>query len=727
MKTNRAKRWAPLPAVLLTLTCTLAMTAHAETSLLLSLQAPMPEAEAADLFGGYPFVSGVKAAYAVNGETRLLVVRLTEGTDVAAAIEDLAGGPFVELVQENHPVSLDALPPYEETKAQWALDNEGALGFEAGMHPDAAIAAFDAWQLGAVGPGDRPVRVAVIDSGVDLDHPDLAGQLEPGVDLVDEHDIDGPQDTDGHGTRVSGIIAAAWNGEGIAGVCPQCRILPVRVTSGPEFDVASLVAGIQWALDSQADVINISAGADAWSQSSPVLHQVVRRAVDEGVPVVAAAGNAGHLGLDLPAAYPETIAVGSVNRRGRRAAQSNQAPELDLVAPGDDIFSTIPFSDPDAKTYEKGSGTSFAAPHVTGIIGLMLSQDPWLTPAELRERLIRAARDTNSQPDGSGVGPDTELGWGVPNAADALLDTSSVGMPSWLHDLNAEPPSTLSNDAYHAGRVHLAWRADPDASSYRIEREDALSGQPVTVGFSAGAPEGHDAVAPSGQQSRYRVVAVNPNGEGGSPWVVGPYVPSRPWPIAASDGDATDGVVVHWSPVSGADHYRVYASMTRGGRPSLVATTADTEILYADAVPKIVYWYWVSAVTPEGQEGPLSEPEMGHRGALPVTAPENLSASTNNSSGVLLRWDPVPNAVRYWVYRATSANGPWSLREYPGATTWLDTATTTGTTYWYRVRAQSAAGFYGPFSDPVSGKRGSSYTRYRIIWIGPGRYIKVWY
>lgn len=224
--------------------------------------------------------------------------------------------------------------------------------------------------------------VAVIDSGVDLDHPDLAGVLLPGYDVVDGDTV--ADDVNGHGTHVAGIVGAvAGNGVGGAGVAQGVRVLPVRVLGrdggGSGADVA---AGIRWAVDRGATVLNLSLGSP---DDSSLLSNAVSYALDKGVTVVAAAGNEGSAAPMWPAAQPGVLAVGAVAEDGTLATFSNRGPHVSLVAPGVGIVSTLP-----GGQYGSMSGTSMATPFVAGAAAVLRTSS---TPSEVAQRLTSTAVD----------------------------------------------------------------------------------------------------------------------------------------------------------------------------------------------------------------------------------------------------------------------------------------------------------------------------------------------
>jgi len=261
-----------------------------------------------------------------------------------------------------------------------------------------------AWEMS---PGSWSVIVGVVDSGVGP-HPDLAGRVLPGHSVIDSARPDDTTDHSGHGTAVAGIIAAGVNDHsGVAGVTQRVRILPVVVLqsdgSGSDVDTA---AGIVWAVDHGADVINLSLGATFYSRP---LAEAVRYAYERGVVLVAAVGNDGSVGVRYPAAFPEVIAVGATNSSDQHVTSSNPGPEVDVAAPGVAVLSTG-FSDftHTAPTVLAFSGTSFSAALVTGLAALIVSRDPSLTPRSVSS-LIEGARRTWTSP--AGTRPRAQVGW----------------------------------------------------------------------------------------------------------------------------------------------------------------------------------------------------------------------------------------------------------------------------------------------------------------------------
>lgn len=210
------------------------------------------------------------------------------------------------------------------------------------------------------------VKVGVLDTGCDLDHPDLKSNLLPGINLVKRGSD--PWDDNGHGTHVSGIIAAENNEIGMVGVAPGAKIVPIKVLdSNGNGSLTDVAEGIRWAVDvAKVDILCMSLG-------SPNPVQEVRKAIQyahsKGVVCFVAAGNAGLTkSIFYPANYPETIAIGSIDENFSRSGFSNTGENLDFMAPGNRIFSTVPDN-----WYAVLSGTSMAAPFAAGVGALMLS------------------------------------------------------------------------------------------------------------------------------------------------------------------------------------------------------------------------------------------------------------------------------------------------------------------------------------------------------------------
>ncbi|WP_051744931.1 type VII secretion-associated serine protease mycosin [Streptomyces yerevanensis] len=281
---------------------------------------------------------------------------------------------------------------------QWALE---------------AMRAKEAWQT-TKGEG---ITVAVLDTGVDDQHPDLAGNVLAGKDMVGFGAGRGDRAWARHGTAMAGIIAGNGHGpgnaDGVMGIAPEAKILPVRVIL-EDGDSArgkarntrgnALAEGIRWAADHGADVINLSLGDDSKSAHPEATEDAaVQYALKKGSVVVASAGNGGEKGdhISYPAAYPGVIAATAVDKYGTRASFSTRRWYATVSAPGVDVV----IADPDRKYYE-GWGTSAASAFVSGAVALIRAAHPNLAPAQIKELLEDTARNapTGGRDDSRGFG-----------------------------------------------------------------------------------------------------------------------------------------------------------------------------------------------------------------------------------------------------------------------------------------------------------------------------------
>lgn len=273
--------------------------------------------------------------------------------------------PAQRLTPENNLATSSTSDPLADL--QWSL---------------ASLRMSEVWAIieGSAGP-----IVAVVDSGVARDHPDLNRVVLDGVDLVDR-DLD-PADENGHGSHVAGVIAAVrGNAEGIAGLAPY-QILPIRVLdasgAGTCVDVALAVLA---AVERDAGVINLSLRCNG---DNLALRLAIAAAQAAGVVVVAAAGNDGPARcIDYPAAYDGVIAVGATTPDGVVAEFSCRSARLDLVAPGTQIISTLPDD-----AYGNLTGTSIASAHVAAAAAMLKAREPSLSPQAVAQRLFATAID----------------------------------------------------------------------------------------------------------------------------------------------------------------------------------------------------------------------------------------------------------------------------------------------------------------------------------------------
>lgn len=263
------------------------------------------------------------------------------------------------------------------------------------------------------------VTIAVLDTGVDLDHPDLAGKLLPGATFIDG--TTSADDDQGHGTEIAGVIAAATdNAIGVAGVCPDGNLLPVKVAdSGGHTDDAAgdvkVAAGIRWAVDHGARVINMSLGV----LDTPAMIEAVNYAYAHDVLIVAAVGNSGDYPnpWPAPANLPHVLAVGATDANGQRASYSSYGPQDLVLAPGDNVETTAM-----GGGYGSGGYTSIASPQVAGIAALIRSLRP-----DLNADQVRTLIETTARPVPGTTGWTVKTGYGLVDATAAVRAARDLG------------------------------------------------------------------------------------------------------------------------------------------------------------------------------------------------------------------------------------------------------------------------------------------------------------
>lgn len=229
----------------------------------------------------------------------------------------------------------------------------------------------------------KAVKVAVIDTGIDYDHPAVKDNYRGGVNILSS--MLSPYDYNGHGTHVAGTIAGRAVETGLVGVAPRAYIYAVKAFNRRgTANLSDLLSAINWCIENKMQVVNMSFGMEKMSES---LRWAIQKAYRRGIIMVAAAGNKGIYGkVDFPARYPETIAITATDKRGQIASFSNYSQEVDVAAPGE----MIPSSWINGGVREI-SGTSMAVPHVVGTVALLLYLRPDLTPEQIRRILTASA------------------------------------------------------------------------------------------------------------------------------------------------------------------------------------------------------------------------------------------------------------------------------------------------------------------------------------------------
>ena len=359
------------------------------------------------------------------GSTRAQLIKVPAGKELQL-IEALNRNPAVEYAEPDELVTATTTDEY--FPRQYALENTGQTISNTAEKqvldigtPGADVQAVNAWTV-TKGPAPDPVtgspsgiRVAILDSGVTNDNGDITGKI-----VAQENFTDGETGDDnyGHGTHVAGIVAAATdNGIGVAGVCPECRILDAKVLNDSgSGSTSSISRGIDWAADNHAKVINMSLGQRV---SSRTLEAAVNDAWSRNVVIVAAAGNGGTQAKIYPGAYPNVIAVAATDNKDAKASFSTFGKWVDVAAPGVSVYSTFPnhpfvlgTQNGRSMGYDVASGTSMASPIVAGVAALV-----WSTPAGTDNAAVRTKIELTAR---KIAGTGTNWAHGRVNAHDAV-------------------------------------------------------------------------------------------------------------------------------------------------------------------------------------------------------------------------------------------------------------------------------------------------------------------
>lgn len=384
---------------------------------------------AAPMLPGATVREGASSAQAVKGELivkfkgeqgrqallqKLGLRTVKQVSKIGAVVVKTASPDTALAALKANPEVLYAEPNYiarlvNPKDAENAPDLEGALQVNDPMAKKQwAIKKIDAPGAWAVTRGQSEVKLAIVDTGIDYRHPDLAGRVDKGRDFINNDDD--AMDDNMHGTHCAGIAAASTNnGIGIAGLAPEVSLLAVKVLAGSGSGSYEGVAnGIIYAADRGSHVISLSLGGPAGSK---VIEEAVAYARGKGALVLAAMGNEMTSAPSYPAAAPGVMAVGATTWLDWKAIYSNTGAHISVAAPGSGILSTVP-----GGGYHKTSGTSMATPYVAGLAALVKSKYPDFTADQIRQKIEATADDLG------GKGFDHKFGHGRINARRALTE-----------------------------------------------------------------------------------------------------------------------------------------------------------------------------------------------------------------------------------------------------------------------------------------------------------------
>jgi len=593
----------------------------------------------------------------------------------------LNADPAVQYAEPNYRYwAVDTTPNDPAFVQQWAHTRVGSPA---------------AWD---VSTGSASIVIAIIDSGVDLGHPDLASKLVAGYDFVG---LDAnAADENGHGTHVAGIAAAITNnGIGVAGMDWNARIMPVRVLDETGGGFASdISSGIIWAYSHGAKVLNLSLGGYYYSQT---MQDAVNSAHQAGSLVVAAMGNDNTSAPVYPAAFGNVLAVAATGPTDSKASYSNYGNHCDIAAPGGDmvwyhdpngIYSTMPTYPVYMTTqesfymnYDYVHGTSQAAPFVTGLASLIWSLDATLTPDEVQDTIEATAADLGS------LGWDPEYGYGLINAPAALL----------AHAAPVAPALTPINNADGDGDYLVDWTDVPNATTYTLQEDDNPAFASPSVLYSGPASQ----YSVSGQAAGvwyYRVRASN--AQGNSPWSDVRSTAVKPDPPVLdpiTNPGNEDEYVLSWSASAGANGYVLQEDDTAAfGSPTTRYMGTALEY-HVTGQPGGTWYYRARAYNDAGNsDWSTNVSTIVDLAALdaPILQP---IANGDGDGDYLVEWSSVVNATTYLLEESRDPYFVNVTEVYSGTALQYAVSDHPGGHWYYRARAFGPPG-RGPWSNQES-------------------------
>ncbi len=614
---------------------------------------------------------------AIAGTAQLWLV--PEGQELVT-IEDLNADPRVQYAEPNYVYHAAVVPNDPNLSKQWA---------------HTLIRSSAAWDIAI---GSRSMTIAIIDSGIDANHPDLQARIVGGQDIVDGDAI--PQDDNGHGTHVAGIAAAVTNNAiGVAGTDWQARIMPVRVLeadgSGTNWDIGQ---GIHWAYQNGANVLNLSLSGPDYSQH---IRDAVNAAHAAGSLVVAAMGNCRAYSppecpvanpISYPAAYGHTMAVAATTISDGYAYYSQYGDHCDVSAPGGEIgfigdpqgiLSTLP-TDSNfylkttygyEKDYDYLQGTSMATAYVAGLATLIWTVDPNLTADQVQNAIQNSADDLGNP------GRDRDFGYGRINAQAAL---QAMAPP--------KAPALSPIQQGWSGEYQLDWNDVPGASMYTLQEDDSAAFPSPVVRYN-GTKSNYQVSSQDGGPWYYRVLASNAVGD--SPWSNTQWVLVIPKAtiLAPIDNPGNkDAYEVSWAPSAGAIGYKLVESpLSTGGSDVTRYVGAETHFKITGQ-PGGTWRYFVLPYNSAG-DGLWSNTVTTTVDPAALPPPELLAIDNADGDGYyVVEWNKVQDATSYILEESPSQYFDHPTEVYAGTGRKYVATSQPGGSWHYRVRASKSAG-----------------------------------
>jgi len=533
--------------------------------------------------------------------------------------------------------------------------------------------------------GSSSVVIAVIDTGILPDHPDLAGRILPGYDMITDitmaNDGNGrdsdpadpgdwsdgigcpPGNSSWHGTHVAGTIGAATNnGVGVAGVDWSAKILPIRALGKCGGYTSDISDGISWAAGlavsgvpvngNPADVINMSLGG--FSVCDTTTQTAINNAVAAGTTIVVAAGNNNDNASSYsPASCNNVITVGAHGDDSTKTSYSNYGTSVDIMAPGGH-FTNCPYgvkstynsgtTVPGSHTYDCIVGTSMASPHVAGLVSLILAVDPSLTPTEIEALIKNNSRgfvtsgtcDLNANYCGAGI-------------ADAAATITAV-----LNSLTPAAPSNVSLDPSVSNQITVSWTDNAsNETGFKVAR--SINGVDFTIiytGTTADESSYLDSTATDGLEYFYSVTAYNTNGSSATAYSPN-TTPTLPAPSNLS-ATVVSGTQINltWTDNSSLEDNMKVERSTDGNNYSPLVTLGANSSSYSNTglTSGTTYYYRVYADNASLTSDYSNTASATTSAAPSILAPTNLTATASSSSRITVRW--TENAINEENYIA---------------------------------------------------------------------------
>jgi subtilisin family serine protease len=529
--------------------------------------------------------------------------------------------------------------------------------------------------------GAPDVYICIIDTGLIRSHSDLQSDMfRAGIDYYNNGEV--LTDTDGHGTFIAGIIGADTNNaKGIAGIAYNSYIVPFRIPQDSEgyFDTSKIIEAIYDAADVGCDVINMSLGGPG---SNSTFNTAVQYAINKGSIVIAAAGNDGDEGNEIsyPASYNNVVSVASINSSKVRSYFSTYNQFVDVSAPGENIYSTSL-----SGGYNYGSGTSFAAPYVSAIAGLIKSLKADLTPAKFNDLIKTTSTDLGAS------GFDNYYGYGLINA-EAMVN--NLYKPAPVTGLSASY-STYPN------RVILTWNTSANATEYHIYRSIGNDQNFVKFNPFATMSKYEDLEMPYNSTVFYKVVGIRNLNEGvlmgDFSSVVSISTPTIA-PVIRLTGTDLSTYSLSWDAVPGTTSYDIYQN-------NVLITSLSSSILtykLVNLVSEKRYDYQIVS-----KKNNLVSDKSNTVSITPsINAPSNFKILDTHYNGFTFSWDPIDleNEYKYEILVSTTSTGNPISTINTNETQIRVSNLNFNQTYFFKIRAYDSSNTLSNTSSSISGK-----------------------